>query len=670
MNNRFQISFRQKQFYLDNDPLQPVVVQCNIDGTAEYVPGLVPLPGWTDVTRDTQGLDKIKLNWSGVTEDTVESGDDSSNTNELGSNYQKGLTANLRFFGAAFQYIFDWLMTEPCQSLNCVEVLLHDNECDKYYRIFEIKLDNTAYSPNDEPCIVELPLREADSAIHVFQKTAIEDNWQGWFNEDGTSTKDHPTFGYLVEKKPKFAQVLDTAIVYTLGTLYSILITSGVVGAVGFLLTWDDFKEFVRRMLGICYFCPSPLIRTYIENVCGKYGFTFDTMFDDIPGNKYRDVSMFFPAMVTQKHFDPGFVAASTKFMWDNRTLMPMAVFLNKLKKVFNAEWYVTPNKKLIFQHKSFFDNQVPIYDFTIAGNIIYFLKYTFNGRKKPAYGDYEYLIDPQDLCSTEPKWRYNDIVDYDGPANNPMLEGKVTKTFDFAMTSFYNDGIEKPYIEDSAKKGRIIAVGALILGLGELFLQSNFITVAIVAAALVAGYFWINNYINGFFDNPDLEGMIRVSNNLINTPRLLFWDRLTDMTQAKVKAVVDPASVPYYNLSGNTYYQEHPSDDGVNFGVDTVNIYNYPMYVEANFADNLFDNFHEYDNPLKNNVINQTWEGQVDLCCEWLERLGVFEGQFAKIGAVVVLEKRGTRLIKGRITDFDLDYDTGIINLKGNVLR
>jgi hypothetical protein len=68
--------------------------------------------------------------------------------------------------------------------------------------------------------------------------------------------------------------------------------------------------------------------------------------------------------------------------------------------------------------------------------------------------------------------------------------------------------------------------------------------------------------------------------------------------------------------------------------------------------------------------LINQDWEGTVDLCCEWLDRLGTWEGQYAKIGGVVTLENRNGRLIKGRITYFEPDYKTGLISLKGTVLK
>lgn len=663
MNNRLSVSFRQKQLYLDNDVLQPVVVNCLMDGTAEYVPGTVPVPDWQDMTEYTSGLDEVSFGWSAVIGDAMES--DIAGKSELGSNYQKGLSAELGIFGPAFQFVFDWLMTNPCQILNSVEVLITDNDCKKDYRVFEVKTDNLKYSPNDQPCFLSVPLREADDAIHVFQKTIIEDNWQNWFNQDGTSAKDHPTFQMIIEKKPKFFLSVYIALAYIAGML-----------SVGLLVAFTEGKRWISKILGFTYFCPSPLVRTYVQNICGKYGFTYDTMFDDVPENEYRDVCFFWPASTSLKEFDGGqYSSPSTKFVWDNRSVLSFSKFLDQLKKVFNAEWYVTPNKKLVFKPKSFFDNQAPIIDFTDPNSPqLHNLEYTFNGKKKPAYGDYQYMVDPQDTCSNELKWRYNDIVDFDGPANNPMLEGNVSKVFDFASTSFHNDGSSEDFIEEGIRLGRTIAIGAVIIGLGQIFLAANFLTVAVVVGLLTLGYNITNNYMNDFFDNSNLNGMVRLSNAEINIPRLLLWDRLTPMNQAKVVSPGFPAINPKYNIDGLEYWQEHPTYDNVGGvfepGGSVEKVYNYPMYMDSNYTGNLYDRFHEYDNPMFNPVINQDWEGNVDMCCEMLELLGVWENDFAKIGSVVILENRNGRIIKGRISDFDVDYEKGSVNLKGNVLR
>lgn len=666
-NSRLKIEFRQKQLYRDLDTGDPIIVNC-VSGVPVYEDGTVDVPDWVDMTEFVEGTNDLNLSWTAAGDDP---GQADTGGNDVGSNYQKGLSSTLVCMGAAFDFIYNWLMSSECQILNAVEVRITDLDCadedgnPKVYRVFEIKVDNIHYKEK-EPCRVEVPLREMDDVIHAFQKTPIEDNWQNWFNETGTSTKDHPTFAIVIEKKPKLILAAFAALIYIAGIL-----------SCGVLVALNEGKKWIRRMLGILYFSPSPLIRTYIENICSKYGYTFDTIFDDVPENPYRDLCHFFPASKTYKNFD-GLTSPSTKYIWENRTDLAFSKFLNQLKKLFNAEWYVTPNSKLVFKHKSFFDNQAPLYDFTVLGNDkIYDLEYSFNGKKKAAYGDYQYQIDPQDTSSNEVKWRYNDIVDYDGPANNPMLEGHITKSFDFAMTAFHNDGSSEDYLEEGVKLGRTIAELAILIGLGVIVFAANPLTAVVMLGAFTFGYTQVNGFVNDFFNSPTLNGMVRTSASEINIQRLLLWDRETPLDQAKVVGPENPDPNPYYNIGTyplftTDYYEEHPAHDADPgyFGTIVTKVYNYPMYIDAKFTGNLFDRFHEYDNPLKNPLLNQSWSGNVDLCCEWLDRLGVWEGDFIKIGYVLTLAKRGSRYIKGRIEGIKPNYKTGRIELNGTVLK
>jgi hypothetical protein len=653
MLRRLKIELRHKQLFEKNDPTKPILVQCNSDGTTEYIPGFVPNPGFVDVTEDVENLDEFEVSWQAATTTGATDGG-----NEFGSNYAKGVSSDLVFQGAAFQFIYDWLMTEPCQLLNCIEAKITDMDCGKAYRLFELKLENTDYSP-DDPCIVQMALREKDDAWHAFTTSTIEDNWQNWFNKDGNSTKDHPTFLYVVEKKPKFFLTILVVVAYMAGIL-----------SVGILIAFTEGKHWIRKLLGICYFCPSPLIRTYIENICSKYGYTHDTIFDNLPTNVYRNVCLFYPVERSYQEFED-YVADSTKFIWDNRTGLPVNRFLDSLKVLFNCEWYVTPNKQLIFKRRSFFDNQPPIIDFSNGSIKHQKLKYTFSGKKKPAYGSYNYKLDPGDLCTNEIKWRYNALVDFDGKASNPMLEGNITEQFDFAMTAFNRDGTTEPYFESAINIGRIIAIVAVVAGLAEILAGTGGLTVFIAVGLISVGYAITNGFINDFKNVEVLSGAVRLSNNNCNEPRLLIWDDTTPLNCAKVVSVVNPAVNPRYNATGNSYYQEHPTlDEPGLFGGEITKVYNYPLYIDEEFKGNLYDYSLEHENPIFNTEIPQEWSIEVQNCCELLDLLGVWEGDFAKIGAVVILERRGNRLIKGRIKSFSPKYKEGVITLQGTVLK
>jgi hypothetical protein len=658
MLKKLKIELRHKQLYKNNDTTQPIIVSCNPDGSASYIAGIVSEPNFIDFTDDVENLEEFDASWQASTI-TYSEGGNGNSSNEFGSNYSKGVTLDMRFTGAAFRFIFDWLMTDECQTLNSIDVRITDLDCAKEYRLFEIKLENTKYAPQTEPCIVSMALREKDDVWHAFSKTTIEDNWQNWFNQDGTATKQHPSFIYIVEKKPKFFLVICVVLAYVAGILSGGILTALTAG-----------KEWVRKLLGICYFCPSPLIRTYIENICSKYGYTFDTIFDDKPGNPYRNVCLFYPVERSVQEFDD-YTSNQTTFIWDNRTGLPFSKFLDQLKDVFNSEWYCTPNKQLVFKPRAFFDAQIPIIDLTTGVFQIANLVYTFSGKKKPAYGSYNYKLDPGDLCTNEIKWRYNAIVDFDGPANNPMLEGNVTKNFDFAMTAFNRDGTVEPLLESAINTGRIIALVAVAVGLTDMLAGTGGLTVAIAVAIAWLGYNATNGFISDFKDVPDLEGAVRLSNNNCNEPRLLLWDDTTPLNQAKVVKVVSPVVNPTYNPTAVTYYADHPTHDTPGlFGGAITNVYNFPMYIDEDFKDNLYDRFHEFDNPLRDLKINQEWEGDVQLCCDGLNAFGVWENDFAKIGATVILENRNGRLIKGRIDHIQPKYKDGLINLKGRVIK
>ena len=119
---QLRIYFRRRQIV---DETGNVVIQCNIDNSAEYVPGTVDQT-WIEMTRYTDSLDKLTLDWDKVNSGT--SGE-TTETNQGGSNYDKGISLSLTFFDTAFEFIRDWLDINPCSTLNAVEVLITDSLC-------------------------------------------------------------------------------------------------------------------------------------------------------------------------------------------------------------------------------------------------------------------------------------------------------------------------------------------------------------------------------------------------------------------------------------------------------------------------------------------------------------------------------------------------------------
>lgn len=658
MNGRFSIYLRRRQNTYSNPETgltYNTIVQCNpVTGYSEYIPGDVDNMFY-DFTDYIEESEKLTFTW-----DKVNSGNSSnSQTNKDGSNYDKGITSDLVFFDKAFQFIYDWLMSNECQILNAVEVKIIDLIAHGAYRIFEIKNDNIEYAPVDEPCRLRIKLREQDYTWACIHKTFIWDNWQHWFED--SSVKAHPCFLTCIEPRPRLINSVRMALMLF---YYSAPVISFIT----------DIDDDTRRILNLNRFSDAPLIRTYIENVAGKCGLSMDTIFDS--GQRWENLCLYYP-QAGYMHEDDGDAvnSPSLSYNFDNRWLVTIADLLDKLKLVFAAEWYVTPNNTIVFKFTKDLISVLPIYDFTAPGATpIYNLVYTFNGDKKPAYGRYEYQTDGSDLASQEMATLYNDIIDYDGPANNPMLEGDITKNFEFAPTGFVRDGRAKDYIALLIEDGR---VGALILIIFITIMAFVMITsVHPVAAGILAAIFIVwgidiearANHLKSKFVNSDTyTGAVRLTSEQVLTPRLLLWDGVS-MARAKVhRDTTLPTPNSFYNPNLTAYNVKNK----INVDNPGNVVYNYPMYFDGDFTGNLFDRYHdEIDNPLKTKESHQSAKWNVDLCEDMLNLFGVFDNQYAAIGKVVKLEERDNYSIYARIGNISIDYDQNKINLKSTVLR
>ncbi len=651
---RLRIYFRKRQLVNETGN---VVVQCNPDNTAEYVPGTIAQP-WVEMTDFATGLEKLNLSWDNVNSGT--SGE-TTETNPGGSNYDKGISVNLTFNDRAYQFIYDWLLDNPCGILNAVEVMITDELCKKRYRTFEIKADNLSYAPFDAPCEFDVKLREADPVWHCVHKTFIWDNWQEWFI-DG-SAKVHPTFLTAIEPRPR---LLASARV-------GLSIFGRTIPIVSLIFNEND--DAFRRILNVDNFIDAPLVRDFISNVADKCGLSVDTIFHD-PASPYYDLCLYFPLAGEMHTNDSSAVTSPAQwFHFGNRWNITLAELLDKLKPVFNAEWYVTPNSTLVFKPKIDFENQAPIIDFTAPGAPpIWNLRYTFNGTKQPAYGRYQYQIDASDLASQELQPLYNDIVDYDGPTDNLMLEGNIAKNFEFASTGAVRDGRSKEdYLIRTISEGETVAYALVIV-------------LAVIIAALLAGILsagagaalaaflaiWAINIANKASDLRDLfgsatyTGAVRLTTDQTAAPRLILWDG-DSFNRAKMPGT-DPDDIApntYFNVDSEAY------DVRNKFTYAPSAIYNYPMFFDSYFLGNLYPELHDkIDNPLKSLATHQTFDMDTDLCCEMLDLLGVWDNDFARIGFFIKIESRPGYDVLGRLEHFDIDYDNEQISLKGRVFK
>ena len=129
----------------------------------------------------------------------------------------------------------------------------------------------------------------------------------------------------------------------------------------------------------------------------------------------------------------------------------------------------------------------------------------------------------------------------------------------------------------------------------------------------------------------------------------------------------VNPAAISpntFYNPTPESYNARNPLKYNP---VGGLSVFNYPMYFDSYFTGNLFDRFHDAeDNPLKSLESHQSFELDAFLCCELMDALGAWEGDFAKIGYPVKLESRNGYDIYGRVEHFEVMYEQETIRITG----
>lgn len=637
-----KIEIRRHQFL--NKENQDVILSCSGVNVAEWVSGAVD-GTWYDVTEDTDGLDQFSLivRQDGGTEKFSES----------------AASLQITFTGSASELINEWLFETPCSYINFFDVRVTDLICGVVYSGYELKPDNIETCDGDG-CYFTLSLREGEDKYRELKKLSIHDNWQNWFSEDGN--KSHPTFQVVIQQEPIATGMKGALLLFAI----AVPVVGTVVKAVA------NINEKFKKMLGFGRYHAAPKVYDILLNACMKIGLTLDTPFN--PSNPLHNDCLFVPyagAYHTNFKDRPEYrESPSTKHIWNNRYIWQVTDFIDELCKLYAMKWdiingvlIIKPFKDIILEDESF--------TVTDAQSVCY----EFDLNKKPSFGRYEYSIDGGDSASNQVQILYNDIVDYDGVAQNPMLEGSVTKQVRFASTGFYCDSFGENYINEAIetmKMGALAVLGSLLIAAASLIAGiDNWIAAAAltVAVGLTTGLIITeaNKIRNRYGCDTPFAGIIRVwGAGSVSVPRIIRWDDSSPMNNAK--AVGTYTSAIEINTKYNTNSIQYPnqfSGSGTYQQVDRV--WNYPLYFDSWYKGNLYENYHEVvDNPLIVNIGYQLATIEIPLCCENIEAVGTSQEGATIVGKVVKI-KEGYFMY---VTEATLSYDTRNIILKGKIIR
>jgi hypothetical protein len=610
-----------------------VVVDC-AGGVATYIAGTEDQT-WYDITEDCDGLDSLQLS-----EQTIDG------TNKA---REKGATTQITIGFSSYALVVDYLTATECSFLNYFDVRITDIDLNFVYRLYELKPDNIEFC-DDNGCQIQVPLREIDEYKSITDKISIHDDWQGWF---GGGQKDFPCMQVF-----KHLNAMEKA--FTLGALATISIMEYLSFG---LINVDDMRN---KAYGFGYFLPTPYIRDILKNAMAKIGYTLESPFD-VGNFAENDVYVYSNGYYHINY--NGDTSPSLKFIFENRQILTFTTFLDELCKLYNCVWQIVGSKLIITPIKDI-DTDTPVFE--IFKEDAYSDCKTFSFEKGKAGGRYEYLKDGTDSGSSETINEYNDMVDFDGVANNAILSGTFNKDFKFASTSFWGDSFGEDIgesISDFAKITLVMIILTLTsvsvsLLAGTVTATGAGIIIGVIAALTVAGFAWINGLQsdNEFGTGSQYKYSIRViGTGSIFTPRIIRTDPSSPMnykkpvTQATSTIVINPK----YNLN-NVAWKDQWNGHG-----SFLEVYNYPMFFDANYFGNMYDTLHEQtDNALFLQQSNEKRTIIVPLCHEYLIQTGIASDN-SIVGKIITYNAVNYKVLKYEINYSDLSIKFEVKKVK-----
>lgn len=533
-------------------------------------------------------------------------------------------TGELNFTGSDYDYIYNKLVVIPGAINNSIVLLFVDDCCsDKEYR-FLIKPESLSWCTGVcEVSATAVEYTPESEAYACVENTLVFDNWNGF------QTAAHPKMKYCLEFRPSLMQdamlilglftvfgattilfMLATILLPLIGTINLIItainaipgISISLVSIGGFSDPIDIFKYFKdlfettngQLIAGCGYEHPSPLVRSYINNVCGKCGLAFDSSVlnesnSAQPNFDYYNLVYFSAPIKTGRLNNPYFVKPIVPYIQDNKPIHSGKSFLDEIVQPFNSQWDISGNV-LRLHRKDFFETQLPFFDVTTYDpEKVISECFEWSNHRRPALGDFSYQRDGIDWCGSEAHGRWGDIVEWNSPVN-PIQKGIFTKVFPYSPARFRDDKIERDVLTD---------------------------------------YEWMPY---GIGQNiKDHKNAMIMNSGTSFTPKLLIWDG--------------------WDINHGTVRRNY-GDKG--FGADAS--VNFPMWVDANHSGNLYDRFWAIENPRSADFSGFDFTIEVEFTCHLLNSIDVngtintTEGLSKTIESIELDFSRNTLTFKGTV--------------------
>lgn len=534
-------------------------------------------------------------------------------------------TGELDFTGADYTYIYAKLVTDPNAINNFIVLLFVDDCCENKEYQFMIKPESLKWCTGKcEITANAVEYSPESQAYTCMENTLVWDNWNNF------KTASHPRMKYCLEYRPSLLQdamlILGLFTVFGATTILAMFATlllpliglvNAIVTAINTLLpSGDELGEitiggfddpidifnYVKDLFestngtliaGCGYEHPSPLVRSYLSNVCGKCGLTYQSsIFNEPnsakPNNDYYNLVYFSAPVKSGRIGLPFFKKPLVPFIEENEPIHNGKTFNDEILKPFNGAWDIVGTTVRLERH-DYFETQIPWFDVTTYDpEKVVSECFEWSKQRRPAYATIGYQRDAIDWCGSEATDRWSDIIEWNLPVN-PLQKGAFDQLFPYSTARFRDDGIERDVLSD---------------------------------------YDWMPY---GIGQNiKDGRGNMIMNSGISFVPKLLIWDGQS-YSDGKVKRWTKPGS-----------------------GTDQA--VNYPMWVDANIPDNLYDRFWQIENPRNASFSGQDYTITVIWDCATVNAVNV-NG--------TVMTSQG---LSKTIESIDLDFSNSTMVIRGTV--
>ena len=445
-------------------------------------------------------------------------------------------TGDLIFTGAEYTYLYATLVSAANALVNKV-TLKFINDCCGTAQVYEFSLTSKGLKWCEGKCEINAAAVEkttAEEKLTCLKNTLIWDNYAGF------KSKQHPRMSYCNELRPNWMH--DVMIILFIATATSLLMFIPVIGMVSIIfnayngvVSWlnsnlgtsfnqltfagsttidlSTFQNLVNQLTSFITGCgrkhPSPLVRDYATNVCGKCGLTFNSSIFNSPTSPYYNL------VYVNAPINKGTTESDTTTYWieENRPILNGTRFFDQIKLPFNAEWKINGNN-LYLERRDYFIPTTPWLDLTTYAKVNS-VCWSWSAKTRYSYGSFYYQKDGINWVGSEAVSRWGDIVEWNNPYSN-LQKDELTPLVPFAACRFRDDGIDRD---------------------------------------VLSAYEWLPTV--GAMIQKYKRSMIMNSHNCF-TPMLLIWDGV-DVSNGKVdggstyfSGYYDPSGSP---VAGNQFY-------------------------------------------------------------------------------------------------------------------